>query len=145
MTAFAAPWLPLHRGGRMEYLDLMECRRLLGSVPVGRLGYTAATGPRILPMNFELVRDSLFLRTAADGEVARWALGQEVCFEVDHVDDYLRAGWSVLVAGLLEEPSPAVIGSLDVGDLPVPWPGGVKSVLLELPLTRVTGRRVHPA
>ena len=129
----------------MEYLDLMECRRLLASVPVGRLGYTAVTGPRIFPMNFTLVRDSLFLRTAPDGEVARWAAGQEVCFEVDHVDTFLRAGWSVLVTGLLEEPSPAVITALDVGDLPAPWPEGFKSVLLELPMTRVTGRRVHPA
>ena len=144
MTAPAVPWLPLHRGGRMEYLDLRECRRLLAGVPVGRLGYTAATGPRIFPMNFELVRDALFLRTAADGEVARWAVGQEVCFEVDRVDEFLRAGWSVLVTGLLEEPSPAVIASLDVGDLPAPWPEGFRSVLLELPLTRVTGRRVHP-
>ena len=145
MSAPSAPWLPLHRGGRMEYLDLMECRRLLASVSVGRLGYTAATGPRIVPMNFELVRDALFLRTSADSEVARWALGQEVCFEADHIDDFLRAGWSVLVTGLLEEPSPAVMASLDVVDLPVPWPGGVKSVLLELPLTRVTGRRVNPS
>ena len=145
MTAPAAPWLPLHRGGRMEYLDLMECRRLLASVSVGRLGYTAATGPRIFPMNFTPVRDALFLRTAPDGEVARWAAGQEVCFEVDHVDELLRAGWSVLVTGLLEEPSPPVIASLDVGDLPAPWPEGFRSVLLELPLTRVTGRRVHPA
>jgi hypothetical protein len=141
----AVPWLPLERGGRMEHLDLMEGRRLLASVSVGRLGYTAATGPQIVPMNFELVHDALFLRTTPDGEVARWALGREVCFEVDHVDDFLRAGWSVLVVGVLEEPPPNVIRSLDVGDMPAPWPGGVKSLLAELPLTRVTGRRVHPS
>lgn len=145
MSAATAPWLPLPRGGRVEYLDLTECRRLLASASVGRLGFTAAGSPRIVPMNFELVREALFLRTTPDGEVARWALDHEVCFEVDHIDDFLQAGWSVLVTGHLEQPSPAVIGSLDVRDLPAPWPGGIKSLLVELPMTRVTGRRVHPS
>jgi nitroimidazol reductase NimA-like FMN-containing flavoprotein (pyridoxamine 5'-phosphate oxidase superfamily) len=129
----------------MEHLDITECRQLLAGVAVGRLGYTAATGPRILPMNFVLVRDALFMRTIPDCEVARWALGDEVCFEVDHVDDFLRAGWGVLVTGRLEEPSSDLIRSLDMGGMPLPWPSGLRSLLMALPLTRVTGRRVHPS
>jgi len=112
---------------------------------VGRLGYTTNIGPRIVPMNFRLVRDALFLRTAPDGEVARWGLGHDACFEVDYVDNLTQAGWSVLVMGRLEEPSPAIARSLDVQDIPAPWPDGFKSLLATVPLTRVTGRRVHAA
>ena len=126
MSAVAAPWFSLHRGGRVETLDALECRRLLAIASVGRLGYTVDSGPRIVPMNFSLVRDALFLRTAPDGEVGRWGLGRQACFEVDHVDDFLQAGWSVLVIGRLEEPSPAIASSLDVQDIPAPWPDGFK-------------------
>ena len=122
MSAAAMPWFPMHRGGRVETLDVLECRRLLASAPVGRLGYTTRNGPRIVPMNFSLVRDALFLRTAPDGEVAQWGLGHEACFEVDYVDNLTQAGWSVLVMGRLEEPSPAIASSLDVQDIPAPWP-----------------------
>ena len=72
MSAVAVPWFPLYRGGRVEILDVLECQRLLASAPVGRLGYTTDSGPRIVPMNFSLVLGALFLRTAPDGEVGRW-------------------------------------------------------------------------
>ena len=107
MSADAVPWFPLHRGGRVEILDVLEGQRPLASAPVGRLGYTTDSGSRIVPMNFSLVHDALFLRTAPDGEVGRWGIGRQVCFEVDHIHDFLQAGWSVLVIGRLEEPSPA--------------------------------------
>ena len=144
MTAPTAPWLP-RTGGP----DGAPRRHRVPATAGRRIGWSArlpgCRPPRILPLNFVLVRDALFLRTTPAGEVARWALGDEVCFEVDHVDDFLRVGWSVLVTGRLREPSSDLIRSLDVDDLPPPWPGGVRSLLMEIPLTRVTGRRVHPS
>ena len=44
-------WSLTLRGGRVERLSPPECRRLLGSTSVGRLGYSTANGPRIVPMN----------------------------------------------------------------------------------------------
>jgi hypothetical protein len=34
---------------------------------------------------------------------------------------------------------------LDVGQSPEPWPEGRRSLIVQLPLTMMTGRRVHRA
>ena len=50
MTLDNAGWSLLDRGGRLETLDRDECRRLLGSTNIGRLGYCTDFGPRIVPI-----------------------------------------------------------------------------------------------
>jgi nitroimidazol reductase NimA-like FMN-containing flavoprotein (pyridoxamine 5'-phosphate oxidase superfamily) len=59
MTLDNAAWPLLDRGGRLETLDRDECRRRLGSTTVGRLGYCTDFGPRIVPMNYTLVSESV--------------------------------------------------------------------------------------
>jgi Pyridoxamine 5'-phosphate oxidase len=66
MTLDNAGWSLLDRGGRLETLDRDECRRLLGSANMGRLGYCSDSGPRILPMNYTLVGESVTFRTGLD-------------------------------------------------------------------------------
>jgi hypothetical protein len=34
---------------------------------------------------------------------------------------------------------------MDVGETPEPWASGVRPLYLQIPLTRLTGRRVHAA
>lgn len=131
-------------GGRVEELDASECRRLLESTTVGRLGYTSERGPRIIPVNYTLGVDSVAFRTGQQTEVARLALGRIVAFEVDQVDDFLRSGWSVLVVGKLAEMSPSAVRMLNVTQTPVPWAGGDRTLFCEIPLTEVSGRRIHP-
>ena len=58
MTLDNAGWSLLDRGGRLEALDRDDCRRLLGSTSIGRLGYCTDFGPRIVPMNYTLVSES---------------------------------------------------------------------------------------
>ena len=95
-------WWPMwHRGGRLEELDARECRRLLAGTTIGRLGYQTVRGPRIVPMNYALVADSIVTCTAPDTEMARIAVKQMVAFEIDQADEYLQRGWSVLVVGEL--------------------------------------------
>jgi uncharacterized protein len=132
-------------GGRVEELDAAECRRLLESTTVGRLGYTSERGPRIIPVNYAMRLDSVAFRTGQQTEVARLALGRIVAFEVDQVDDYLRSGWSVLVLGKLTEMSPSAVRMLDVSQTPAPWAGGERTLYCEIPLAEVSGRRIHPA
>jgi len=57
MTLDNAAWSLLDRGGRLETLDRDECRLLLGSTNIGRLGYCTDVGPRIVPMNYTLVSE----------------------------------------------------------------------------------------
>ena len=134
-------WPP---GGRVEELDGAECRRLLESTTVGRLGYTSERGPRIIPVNYAVRSDSVAFRTAQQTEVAHLALGRIVAFEVDQIDDFLRSGWSVLVVGKLTEMSPSATQLLDLSQTPVPWAGGDRTLYCEVPFTELSGRRIHP-
>ena len=139
-------WWPMwHRGGRLEELDTGECRRLLDGTAVGRLGYQTERGPRIVPMNYALVGDSIVTCTAPDTEIARFAVEQTVAFEIDQADEYLQRGWSVLVVGELRVISAEAIRMLPPGQTPDPWPEGPRSVFLQLGIDELTGRRVHPA
>ena len=132
-------------GGRLEVLAPGECLRLLESRNIGRLGYCTDFGPRIVPMNYTLIGDQLTFRTGADTEAARHVPSHAIGFEVDHLDEYLHTGWSVLVLGnarLLDEAS---LRMLDIRQTPQPWPEGQRSLVMQLPLSKMTGRRVHPA
>jgi uncharacterized protein len=96
-------WRFPDRPGTIEELNPAECRRLLASVSIGRLGYTGEKGPRITPVNFLLDGDSITFRAGQQSEMARLALGRPVAFEGDQIDEFLHSGWSVLVVGQLRE------------------------------------------
>ena len=143
MTVDNAGWSLLDRGGRLETLDRDECRRLLGSANIGRLGYCSDSGPRILPMNYTLVGESVTFRTGLDTVASHQLFDHPIAFEVDQVDE--QSGWSVLVIGNAQPLDEASLLLLDVGQSPEPWPEGRRSLVVQLPLTMMTGRRVHPA
>ena len=129
----------------MERLDEVECRQLLESTRVGRLGYIVDGVPHVVPMNFVLVAGNLLLRTAADNEVARNVLDRPVAFEVDEVEEFFQAGWSVLVTGTGRELPAEALRHLDVGQTPDPWPEGLRSLVLQIVPETISGRRVHAA
>jgi uncharacterized protein len=138
-------WSLLDRGGRLEVLDRDECRRLLGSSNIGRLAYCTDSGPRVVPINYTMVSEALVFRTGMDSEASGYLINRPIAFEVDQVDEFLQTGWSVLVvgnAGLMDERS---LRLLDLQQSPQPWPEGRRALVVQLPLTTVTGRRVHPA
>ena len=145
MTLDNAAWSLLDRGGRLEALDRDECRRLLGSTNIGRLGYCTDRGPRIVPMNYSMVSESVTFRTGIDTEASSELFDHPIAFEVDQVDEFLQAGWSVLVVGNAQPLDEASLLLLDVGQSPQPWPEGRRSLVVQLPLMMMTGRRVHPA
>ena len=145
MTLDNAGWSLLDRGGRLETLDRDECRHLLSSTNIGRLGYCGDSGPRILPMNYTLVSESVTFRTGLDTEASHHLFDHPIAFEVDQVDEFLQSGWSVLVIGNAQPLDQASLLLLDVGHSPEPWPEGRRSLVVQLPLTMMTGRRVHPA
>lgn len=145
MTADTDFWLALSRGGRVLELNRAECLELLAHEKVGRIGYVTEDGPRIVPVNFALVEGLLVLRTLAYGEVARGALNQQVAFEVDGFDDFLRAGWSVLLVGTARLLDAGELRRQHPADLPDPWAEGPRTLFLALPLTHLSGRRVLPS
>jgi nitroimidazol reductase NimA-like FMN-containing flavoprotein (pyridoxamine 5'-phosphate oxidase superfamily) len=86
----------------LEILPLDQCLRLLGSVPVGRVGFFADGEMVILPVNHVVDGQDLVFRTARGSKLSA-AEGQGlVCFEADHYDEHSRAGWSVVITGRAE-------------------------------------------
>ena len=133
------------REGRVETVPADECRRLLESGQVGRLGYCTDFGPRIVPMNYIVTGDFLTFLTGASTEAARHVPAHAVAFEVDQVDGSTMTGWSVLVLGNARLLDYASLRMLDIPRTPRRWPDGQRPLVLQLPLNKVTGRRVYPA
>ena len=142
MTAHEDYWLAMSRGARVVDLDRAESLRLLAAKKVGRLAFVHDGAPMIMPMNFTLADGRLIFRTLAHGLVAH-AVDNAVAFEVDDIDDFLEAGWSVVVAGtaaLLNEEELAALH----GNAPEPWAEGPRTLFLAVPVDHVTGRQLVP-
>ena len=56
-------------------------------------------GPRIFPVNYSVVGETIIFRTSPYGVVASHDWRSFIAFEVDHVDYAEQRGWSVLAVG----------------------------------------------
>jgi len=138
-------WLAVSRGAKLVELDRAESLELLTSKKVGRLGFLSESGPQILPLNYALVDDHVIVRTVAYGAAARGALDQRVAFEVDDVDEFLQAGWSVLVVGPAQLLSDAQLEQLRLGTAPEPWAEGPRTLFISIGCQQISGRRLIPS
>ncbi|MEV7124566.1 pyridoxamine 5'-phosphate oxidase family protein [Streptomyces sp. NPDC093260] len=122
-----------------------ESRELLSTHGVGRVGLTTADGPAVVPVNYDVIDGDVVFRTATDAAPAA-AVGTETAFEVDHVDDALSRGWSVLVVGPAEAVTdPEQVRRLEERAHSAPWAGGRRTLWVRIRPARVTGRRITPA
>ena len=89
----------------VEVLDEADCQRLIPAGGVGRLAYSGAFGPVIIPVGYKLVDSSIVFRTVLDSptdEDLRTGIqgaDYKVTFEVEDYDQEARAGWFVLLQG----------------------------------------------
>jgi len=121
-------------------LSVAECRDLLETDTVGRIAFTTPRGPRIVPVNYALAGDVLMFRTRPYSELATYAPGTQVAFEIDHLDAERKRGWSVVAHGLCQlddqpEPGPHAAD-------PEPWAGEDRPLRLRLAWRGLSGRRV---
>jgi uncharacterized protein len=124
-------------------LTVEECQMLLKSKGIGRIVWCGANGPQALPVNYVVDIDAILFRTSPHSAIASIARGQEqVAFEVDDIDEFIEAGWSVLVVGKAEwiDDPDDIPHKLD--DQPAPWAPGVRSMYIRIHPATVTGRRV---
>jgi nitroimidazol reductase NimA-like FMN-containing flavoprotein (pyridoxamine 5'-phosphate oxidase superfamily) len=124
-------------------LSVQESLDRLSSEVLGRLAFTTPRGPRIVPLNYTLVDDSLVFRTSAHGEIARFAIDKLAAFEIDRIDHDAQTGWSVVASGIVEELEPAGLADLRNTSVSQPWAGGVRNLYLRLTWRELTGRRLH--
>jgi nitroimidazol reductase NimA-like FMN-containing flavoprotein (pyridoxamine 5'-phosphate oxidase superfamily) len=99
------------------------------------------SGPAVFPVNFAVVADTV-VRTNGGSTIAGHA-SQPVAFEVDHIDEPLHQGWSVLVRGQAHpvlQPGERrnVLASTNLK----PWPQGQHELVVRILPDRITGRRL---
>jgi hypothetical protein len=121
----------------LEVLDDAECRRLLGTVRVGRLGFTHGALPAILPVPFTVQDDCVRIPAREGNWVVDAVRRSVVAFAVDSYDVVHRTGWGVTVVGpALWMPGAVPVapstGSHDAPGLPLPG----HSILVQMGLVR---------
>ena len=122
--------------GYDERLEPEECRRLLASRSVARLGFVSPSGDvLVLPVTYALDDTGvLVFRTAQEGVLAHLAEGERVSVQVDDVSEDLSNGWSVLAHGHAAHYA---------GDVsPRSWVPGHDVVTIGVTLDRLSGRAV---
>ncbi|MFI0514912.1 nitroimidazol reductase NimA-like FMN-containing flavoprotein (pyridoxamine 5'-phosphate oxidase superfamily) [Streptomyces canus] len=130
-------------GAQSETLGVEECRRLLSTHGVGRLGVVTTEGVSILPVNYSVIDGSIAFRTA-HGSLTSQLLGKRVAFEVDHIDEVQREGWSVLVRGRARRVTrPETIRRLSERAHSEPWAGGRRDLWVCVDPFEITGRSIR--
>ncbi len=109
---------------------------------VGRLVFIAERGPVALPVNFRFVDGDIVFRTSDTGSLLA-AVGGTVSFEVDHIDELMSQGWSVLITGRarrVEEPSELEqLAQLGID----PWAGGSSEAVIRIETIEISGRNIR--
>src|SRR5450631_1186897 len=133
---------PLADLNRLARIPRAECFRLIAAGGVGRIGFSTASGIVILPVNFSVTANTVVVRTDGGSVIAAHADG-EVSFEVDHVDEALEQGWSVLIQGQAHR----VLQKTELAHLQrcaevLSWAGGDSAAYVRITPRRISGRRI---
>jgi nitroimidazol reductase NimA-like FMN-containing flavoprotein (pyridoxamine 5'-phosphate oxidase superfamily) len=129
----------------LRTLSPAECFDLLEPGGIGRVGFKAEDGVMMLPVNFAVLGKAIIFRTAPDTLLALRA-NTRLSFEVDHFDEALREGWSVLVQGHAHE----VTDEREVKHIEdqthlEPWAPGARDVYVRIAPTQISGRSIQPS
>jgi nitroimidazol reductase NimA-like FMN-containing flavoprotein (pyridoxamine 5'-phosphate oxidase superfamily)/DNA-binding transcriptional regulator YiaG len=135
-----------HRQADLRFVSKLmpaECRRLITPGGVGRIAFSTASGPVVVPVNFAVLADTIVVRTA-EGTVIDGHADELAALEVDHIDEALCQGWSVLVRGQAHRVAhPAELRRLQEDAAVWPWPGGEREVYVRIVPSEITGRRIE--
>jgi hypothetical protein len=125
---------------QLEVLTKEESEAHLVPGGIGRLVLTAPRGPLALPVNFRFVDGDIVFRTAVDSPLAA-AVGALVGFEVDHIDEAMSEGWSVVISGHARR---VVAPSEQLNEFEIePWAGGTRETVIRIKTTDISGRNIR--
>jgi transcriptional regulator with XRE-family HTH domain len=127
----------------IDKLMAAECRRLIAAGGIGRIAFGTVSGPVVFPVNFAVVAGTIVIRTGEGTMIAGHA-DEQVAFEVDHLDEALCQGWSVLVRGQAHRVRhPAELDHMRQGAAIWPWPGDDRDVYVRIIPGMISGRRIE--
>ncbi|HEY5012120.1 MAG TPA: pyridoxamine 5'-phosphate oxidase family protein [Acidimicrobiia bacterium] len=93
------PRAPAPPTDSLAALSDAECRKLLGTRVLGRVGMTSGGLPCILPVCYAYDDGAIVFRTGFGTKLRAAASGDVLAFEVDDYDPQTGQGWSVMVLG----------------------------------------------
>lgn len=127
----------------LDQLDADECHVLISPGGVGRVVFVGTGGPVALPVNFQMLDEDIVFRTEPMSELVPSLTHDRVSFEVDHLDEALAEGWSVLVRGnghVVADPAELE----QARRLPItPWAAGDRDLYVRIVPVEITGRRIR--
>ena len=126
----------------VEQLGEPECEALIAQASIGRVGFTDAAGPMILPVNYIVAEGFIAFRSDSTSMLVNVPL-RAIAFEIDGWDGPTSA-WSVVVRGHAREVTSALgerYEQLRSTAVPTFAPGPpVHWIVLEM--DRISGRRI---
>ncbi len=127
----------------LDALDADACRDLIRPGGVGRIVVCESRGPVALPVNFRILDGDVVFRMATLPELSSTDGLGAVSFEVDHIDEALAEGWSVLVSGVGHViTDPSELRQAEATGV-APWAGGERDLYIRITPLVVTGRRIR--
>jgi transcriptional regulator with XRE-family HTH domain len=128
----------------LESMTPAECKQHLTGGGVGRFLFVEpGRGPVAIPVNFRMDGDDVVFRTGGGDSVSAGLQESPVSFDVDHLDDALSEGWSVLVTGEAQViTDPAELARAQALHIE-PWAGGDRPIYVRLTGSQITGRRIR--
>jgi transcriptional regulator with XRE-family HTH domain len=132
------------KNATLHELTAAQCRELIAAGGVGRFLFVQeGRGPVAIPVNFKMDGDDVIFRTSGDSAVAEGIRQHPVSFDVDHLDEALGEGWSVLLTGragfVTDAAETTRVQALGIE----PWAGGDRAAYVRLSPSQVTGRRIR--
>lgn len=131
---------------RLEKLTSRESMRLLGTVSLGRVAFTARALPAIRPVNHVIDGDFIIIRTDGGASITSELTAQPgavVAYQADMIDYAEHLGWSVTVVGVARQLT-------DLGEaIPYrqalrPWVTGTRDQVIAIHADLITGFRLVP-
>jgi hypothetical protein len=118
--------------------------RLLDSISVGRIVFTARALPAIRPVCHLVDDDHIIIRTDRNAAIIselRAEAGTVVAYEADSIDMADHLGWSVIVVGVAHRVIDPDLAAFYRRSLR-PWVSGVKDQVIAIHADMVTGFRL---
>jgi hypothetical protein len=127
----------------LQHLSAAQSREHLAAGGIGRFLFVDDRGPVAVPVNYKMLAGDIVFRTGADTSLAAGAEQGTVSFEVDHLDEALGEGWSVLVSGeahVVTEPAELQqVRALGI----TPWAGGDREIYVRIAARDMSGRQIR--
>ena len=126
----------------LEVLEEADCRALLASTTIGRVGLSVDALPVVLPVNYTVMDDAILIRSTEGSKLSAAWKGAVVAFEIDDYDPLSHTGWSVLVQGtarVLNAPTELA----EARKQPLePWAHPDEGAFVAISCDLVSGRRI---